>query len=115
MARRFATPGYKVYRALLSQAASGAPSIESAGNGANTPFENSIGTIVWTRGGAGSYSGTLAGAFPQNKTFVGIPFIKNDGSNDIIVTVNEPDSIRITTGGADDILTNTPIEILVYN
>lgn len=34
-----------------------------------TIFENTIGSIVWTRDDAGEYTGTLASAFTNNKTW----------------------------------------------
>lgn len=54
------TNGVKVYRALLTQSGTDAP--------VATELENSIGSVVWTRGSAGSYIAT--GVFPVNKTFV---------------------------------------------
>jgi hypothetical protein len=51
----------KVYRVLLSQ--SGTDPIVAVA------LENTLGSIVWTRGGAGGFTGTLNGAFPANKTF----------------------------------------------
>lgn len=48
--------GIKVYRALLTQSGTDAPTA--------TVLENTLGgTLVWTRDGAGTYLGTLAGAF----------------------------------------------------
>ena len=35
-----------------------------------TIMKNTIGDIVWTRTGVGSYTGTLAGAFTEDKTFL---------------------------------------------
>ena len=35
-----------------------------------TVMKNTIGNIVWTRTGVGSYTGTLAGAFTEDKTFL---------------------------------------------
>jgi hypothetical protein len=53
----------KIYTALLSQTGTADPTVTVLGT-------NSLGTIVWTRNSAGSYSGTLSGAFPNGKTFV---------------------------------------------
>ena len=63
---------YKVYSALLTQSGIGNP----------TPIEleNTLGNVIWTRDGFGSYIATLTGSFPQNKTWfisggtVNIPF-----------------------------------------
>ena len=53
----------KVYRALLTQSGTDAP--------VATVLENTLGgDIVWTRSNVGSYTGTLANAFTQNKTFL---------------------------------------------
>ena len=54
---------YKVYTALLTQTGTDAP--------VATVLENTLGgTVVWTRDDAGSYLGTLSGAFTANKTHV---------------------------------------------
>jgi len=53
---------YKVYTALLTQTGQDAP--------VAIVLENTIGTIVWTRNSAGSYTGTLNNSFPENKTFI---------------------------------------------
>lgn len=57
---------YLVYTALLTQSGTDAPTVISNGN--NTPWQNTIGSIVWTRTGVGAYAGTLNGAFPEGKT-----------------------------------------------
>lgn len=121
-----ATGGAKVYRALLSQDGTPghAPTVVSTGaGGANTPFENSIGNIVWTYGSAGAYVGTLAGAFPQQKTFFPQQTVL-DVLNQIAVTITyiDDDSISVQAGTytgltfniADGNLFFTSIEIVVY-
>lgn len=52
--------GYLVYTALLSQSGTDAPTAVVLANTLG-------GTVVWTRGGQGSFAATLAGAFPVNK------------------------------------------------
>lgn len=53
---------YLVYTALLTQSGTDAP--------VATVLENTLGgTVVWTRNDTGIYTGTLAGAFTENKTF----------------------------------------------
>jgi len=53
----------KTYRALVSQSGTAAPTA--------TVLENSLGgTVVWARGSAGTYTGTLTGAFTSAKTFI---------------------------------------------
>lgn len=55
--------GVKRYNALISQTGTSAPSV--------TVLENSLGgTVVWTRGSTGSYTGTLSSAFTSGKTIV---------------------------------------------
>jgi hypothetical protein len=53
--------GYSVYVALLTQSGTSAP--------VATVIQNTLGgTVVWTRINTGVYIGTLAGAFPEDKT-----------------------------------------------
>lgn len=53
---------YLKYVALLSQAGTAAPTA--------TVLENTLGgTVVWSRSGTGDYTGTLSGAFTENKTW----------------------------------------------
>lgn len=59
-----ATASYLAYTALLTQTGTDAPTV--------TVLENTLGgTVVWTRDDVGSYKGTLAGAFVNNKTIPG--------------------------------------------
>ena len=120
--------GVKVYRALLSQLGTADPTV--------VVLENSIGAIVWTRNSTGVYYGTLIGAFTLHKTWTNIGWTANDSlsvgnevdqfiiakraagafSQDRIVV----QSVRVDlsspgTGGViDSLLSETPIEILVY-
>jgi len=56
-------PSYKKYIANISQVGTADPTV--------TVLENTIGEIVWTRIDAGTYHGTLAGAFPDiNKLYL---------------------------------------------
>lgn len=66
--------GAKVYIAKLTNLGAGAVAPVA------TVIENTIGDIVWTRTGVGSYVGTLAGAFTENKTFV-------SGQNHVVATL----------------------------
>jgi len=50
----------KVYKALLTQTGTAAPTA--------VVLENTLGDIVWTRDGIGQYLGTLSSAFTLNKT-----------------------------------------------
>lgn len=59
-----ALPQPLVYKAYITQAGGAAPTV--------IVVQNTIGAIVWARGAAGIYTGTLAGAFVAGKTFVTI-------------------------------------------
>lgn len=100
-------------------------------NGQNAPvatvLENSLGGIVWTRGSAGQYIGTLAGGFPIGKTTA----FRGDGQGGEAATeiavelpLNSADYVVVTskdvsaeTGQrqfADGLLVRTSIWIRVY-
>ena len=86
--------GAKVYRALLSQTGTNAP--------VATVLENTLGNIVWTRDSAGTYFGTLTGAFLENKTFTPI-FINNSGLSQVIYVSRLTDSIiQVVSSEGDD-------------
>jgi hypothetical protein len=103
---------YKIYSALLNQTGTNNP--------VDTVLENTLGNIVWTRGGVGYYIATLSGSFTTNKTTVlfgnplyslpPIDIISNLGS------INSVD-INVISNGVltDSLLSNTFIEIRVYN
>lgn len=110
---------YKVYKALLTQTGTSAPTA--------VILQNTFGaTLVITRGGVGDYTITLAGAFTANKTvikhktivmydntisFIGGAFISRRVDSDTIQLFTQD-----TIGGTDTdaILTNEYIEIEVY-
>jgi len=101
--------GVKVYRALLTQSGTDAPNA--------TVLENSVGPAIWTRVGSGDYRLTLAGAFPQARSFyrnvVGVyiedpvGFLNLSQSTDDFISLAE-------SGGRDDSIAHVAIEILVY-
>lgn len=103
----------KVYRALVTQSSTSAPTA--------TVLENSLGgTVVWARGSTGTYTATLAAAFTTDKTFV-----MSSGSTgaitavkDVVTARTSADVITVNTGAAgtaaDGILSAYAIEILVY-
>lgn len=105
-----AHPKYKVYKALLTQTGTNAP--------AATVRENTLGgTVVWTRDFAGVYTGTLAGAFTDLKTF---PIVSNNYDESYSyklgrATLNTV-SLAVHDGaaGTDNGLLDTPVEIQVY-
>jgi hypothetical protein len=103
---------YKSYTALLTQTEENDP--------VATILENTIGDIVWTRLGAGSYLATSDNLFTENKTTI---FMTGNSSLvfGIYPSINTPGTeITVETGSPnethlDQILDNTPIEIRVYN
>lgn len=114
--------GVKAYKILASQAGGDAPTIESNGSGANTPFIDTVGAPVLTKNSAGNYSLTKIGAFPENKTFIHPPNQRNlsfGAGSFIRIVWNSVDDIVIQTYDstgteADDILNFTSIFIEVY-
>lgn len=105
---------YNAYAALLSQSGTSAPTA--------TVIENSLNAsnITWTRIVAGSYRGTLTGAFTANKTVI---FTGNGFSNlgRVVCLRNSNDEILLSTYDtsgtlADGLLNGTePIEVRVYD
>lgn len=101
-----------VYRATLTQSGTGAP--------VASVLKNTVGNIVWTRTGQGKYLGTLAGAFPANKTHIlcgDYPF--NVGSGVVFSGWLNANQIQVSTfdtadGYTDDFLNQVAIQILVY-
>ena len=113
----------KVYRALLSQSGTDAPTA--------VVLENTIGNIVWTYDSLGNYVGTLASAFPANKVWL---FTINNGFNSVtagfFLDRYTDNSVLLTTGqyaingvnpgdpiqmiNTDGLLTQTPILIMVF-
>lgn len=107
-----------VYSALLTQTSTNAP--------VATILHNTLGgTPVWARNSAGTYTLTLTGVWTADKTLIiaasaydpvtgfTIPFAYNAGASSVNVLafkVVNPD----TGLGADSVLTNTSITILVY-
>lgn len=108
--------GVKRYVALLTQTGTNAP--------VATVLENSLGgTVVWTYDGVGGYSGTLSGAFPENKTWISIPrsCLGADSNISSVVGIRFSDNVISLTSGnpsnqepSNDVMNNWPIEIRVY-
>jgi len=101
---------YKVYTALLSQSGTSAPTA--------TVLENTLGgTIVWIRVNPGLYSGTLTGTFTADKTIL----LNNNPVGGVFTNIfSSVNTITIQTRNSsnaqtDDGLSNTSIEIRVYN
>lgn len=105
--------GYLVYTALLSQVGTSAPTA--------IVLQNTLGgTVVWTYDAPGSYIGTLAGAFPEDKTFFSITSVNAEGKHITAGNNNMPDSISIAAYDiATDAIVNgalnfCSLEIRVY-
>lgn len=112
------SPGYKLYAAKASQEMTDDPTINL--------FKNELsGNVVWTRSSQGVYIGTLAGAFTLNKTSViigdGISSVYSDVRiyhTDINTVTIESKVIDLTANTRlldDDLLSNTSIQIMVFN
>lgn len=99
---------YKVYTALLTQTGTDAPVAIILKNTLNV-------TPIWSRQNSGNYYFTLAGTFPSIKTGVlgSKKYINMEISSSDAIVVNTFDTDDITP--MDDILSNTFIEIRVYN
>lgn len=105
--------GVKVYRALVTQTSTSAPTA--------TVLENSLGgTVVWARSSTGTYTATLTGAFTSAKTFIMQPgetgtiaAIKN-----VLASRTSDNVVTVTAGSGgtleDAVLSTYPITILVY-
>ena len=104
---------YVEWEGMLSQVAGGDPT-EVVG-------KNTLsGAIVFTRVSDGEYLGTLAGAFPADKTFIYVGSFDKGWGEDVKAFRLDDDNISIRTGNStdfinDDVLNNTPIHIKVYN
>lgn len=101
---------YMVYTALLTQAGTDAP--------VATVLQNTLGgTLVWTRAGAGDYTGTLAGIFIVSKVWgvFNAPSYNGDAILSSGVQRLDNNSVQLYTGV--ELNTNgdiASIEIRVY-
>lgn len=104
---------YKVYVALLNQAGTDDPTA--------IVLENNLGgTVVWDRFAEGYYRATLNGAFTENKTFAFTHTNASDGETQFQM-IGGTENLQYlqtfdeTNNLADELLSNTPVEIRVYN
>lgn len=109
----------KKYVALLSQVSTGAPTVESNGSGANTPFINTLGSVTLARTNTGRYTLTSAGLFGASLSKCDIKISLNAGSGyEFYAEWTSANVISISTFNAgsfsDDILLNSSVEITVY-
>lgn len=100
----------KVYRAVITQSGTSAPSA--------TVFENSFGdTLVWTRASAGVYTLTLTAAFPSGKVW--FPHqtysVNYDGGSNVSFYRLSDNALSIEVAN-DDVIPaeGLYIEVLVY-
>lgn len=109
--------GVKVYRAVLTQSGTDAP--------VATVLENTLGDISFIRGGVGQYQIQSSGLFTANKTFQAITVNAFIGLSDTIqflmrrtgtstITIDTYRLSTATVTASDEELTETPIEIRVY-
>jgi|GEM_PF-4878372 len=101
--------GYKVYTATLNQSGTAAP--------VPTIMDNSIGSIVWTRTGVGTYRGTLSAAFTTGKTTVFLNPAFGTGNVNAAqwITTSTIDVKTLNGLSPTDGILSTDIEIRVYN
>lgn len=113
-----ATPAYKVYTALVTQ--EGVDSVPFA-----VELENTIGDISYTYNAVGRYSIISDSLFTSGKTTIFVGPLSNGLVNgfcvlnsvdvsEIIIFTNTIDAFS-TIINENQMLTNTPIEIRVYN
>jgi hypothetical protein len=104
---------YKVYSALISQSGTSAPTAVELEN-------NLSGPIVWTRDSAGTYFGTLVGAFTASSTMVLLTLNYAGTSVTGYAVRSSADVIMLQTINAantsvDGKLVSASLEIRVYN
>lgn len=104
---------HKDYVALLTQVGEEPP----VATVLNSSDPNYLGDITWTRNGVGDYTGTLQGAFTENKTFL---IAGSVGAGNIPFFWLNVDSIAINVRNLSDIgvedymLEKTAFEVRVY-
>ena len=99
---------YKVYTALLTQSGTDAP--------VATVLENTLGgEVVWSRDSNGTYIATPSepitnAVFPKPNSIVdSVAYFRNEAGTFFLETVN------VGGGAADDLLSDSLVEIRVYN
>lgn len=114
--RKIQQPKYKVYTALLSQSGTDAPIA--------TVLENSLGgDVIWSYVGIGIYRATLPNGFSLNKTGIivgsNINISEVDSatlnSNDLSASSFLLNTYDLNTQAFNGVLSNTLIEVRVYN
>ncbi len=101
-----------VYKALISQSGTSAPTV--------VILENTIGAIVWTYNGIGVYRGTLNGAFPNKKTSILMQTFQDPATGSGVGVLRITDNyVQVNTGitldsNYNDVLSQHTILIEVY-
>lgn len=105
--------GVKVYRALVTQTGTSAPTV--------TVLENSLGAVVWARADTGTYTATLTNAFVANKTWAKGHIISAATGAVYDLVRTSASVMTLTTrqmpaapARMDALLAATPVEIRVY-
>lgn len=101
----------KIYKATLTQGGSDAP--------IPLVLYNTLGIIVWSYNGAGIYTGTLAGAFPNSSKVLNFMTADTNG-NKAAVVWNDANSIQVITRNtsntpADGILSDSSLYLEVFS
>jgi hypothetical protein len=100
--------GYKMYTALVSQTGTSAPVV--------TVLDNTIGNIVWTYDSTGEYIGTLTGVFISGKVYFSALPSQITQLKLVRLNNNSVNLGTVTSGvKTNGLLSNTPIEIRIYN
>lgn len=104
------TSGYKIFRCVLTQSSTGAPSV--------VVIDNTFTSVpAITYGDIGEYLVTLSEAFTTNKTFV-MPSGTVKGTFGYALTSTSVITLSTTDtafASANDILQDNSLEIIVYN
>jgi len=104
---------YKLDEFILNQASTNVPSAVFVKTGLG-------GSPVFARTGAGKYTLTNPGVFTAGKTFINIKEFNIDWGSKVKAYWVDVDTIAIESGSStdyvdDDVITNMPIEIKVYD
>lgn len=106
---------YRPFTAILNQAGTSAPTATVVYNGLG-----GTATPVWGYTSAGKYTLTITGAFPVDKTIIELKDFDIGWGEKVKAYRVDDDTIAIESGSStdfidDDVITNMPIEIKVYD
>ena len=94
--------GYKIYKAIVTQYRTDDPTA--------VVLESTIGSVTWSRLGAGSYRLNATGAFPANKTFVLTQYDSISGWS----CERHSDDDILCSATADGLIESKSLEIDIY-